>query len=453
MAKGNVLKASSNAELLSYIINQDPILKADLDLPVQGKSVKPYGKLIVDNDRYKNAFINTMNVIGLTIIKRNPWQNPWLNFTQRGTLERGQQIRELIMDLAKINDYNKNYDNKEKFLETTVPDIYQYVHELNFQKFYSTTINDEEILMAFANEEGDGLLELATEIATNLYETWNYDKFLVDKYQLCRRIVDGTIPVKQIENFDNKDPRDILAEMKAVSNKMTFKRPFYNPAGVRKATPFDEQYLMLDADREAINTTNVLATSYFRDDAQTKTNLALIDAFYETDEERLAEVLEDAYIPFTENEKTQLKNVIGLIISEKWFMDYNYAFDTKQTEFQNPASLDKNLFLHVWHVFSTSPFENCVLFTTGAPSVTSVTVTPATATVTKGQELKLSAIVETVNFANKSVIWSTDNEDVKIGVDGKLTVPSTIASETVITVTATSIFDNTVSGTATITVA
>lgn len=455
--KNNVLKATTNAELLSYIINETPELREEIDLPVQGESTKPIGQLIVDNARYRNAFINTVNLIGLTIIKRNLWENPWEVFANRGTLRRGQQIRELIIDLAKVYDYNENYSNKTKFLDTEVPDVYQYLHELNFQKFYETTINESELLMAFDNED-DGLLTFITNAIANLYETYKYDKYQVDKYQLCRRMLDGTIPVKQIVNYAQKSPRDVLAEMKGISNMMTFKKPNFNPAGIRKATPFNEQYLILDAEREAINTTNVLATSYFKDEADVKTNMALTDSFYDFDIPRLKELLKDAFVEFTSDEIEQLKTVIGAIISEKWFMDYFYALDNnpegkKQTEWLNPTTLDKNVFLHVWLVLSTSPFENCCVFTTATPSVESITVSPSEATVTAGQSVKLTATVVTEGFANKAVAWSSSDESVKVNSRGEVFIPADATSETEITITATSIFDSTVTGTATITVA
>ena len=68
MAKSKgVLKAANNAELLSYIINVTPELRENIDLPVQGESIKEIGKIIIDNQRYRNAFINTVNLIGLTV--------------------------------------------------------------------------------------------------------------------------------------------------------------------------------------------------------------------------------------------------------------------------------------------------------------------------------------------------------------------------------------------------
>ncbi|HCJ13941.1 MAG TPA: hypothetical protein DHV77_01375, partial [Erysipelotrichaceae bacterium] len=72
----NNVKAGNSAELLSYIINQSPILRENIDLPKQGESIAPIGKLIMNNQRYKNAFLNVVNLIGLTVITRNNWDEP-----------------------------------------------------------------------------------------------------------------------------------------------------------------------------------------------------------------------------------------------------------------------------------------------------------------------------------------------------------------------------------------
>ena len=65
----------------------------------------------------------------------------------------------------------------------------------------------------------------------------------------------------------------------------------------------------------------------------------------------------------------------------------------------------------------------------------------------------MSASVVTTGFANKAVTWSVNSEAVTISEAGLLKVPSTVTSGTELTVTATSVFDSTKSGTATITVA
>jgi hypothetical protein len=205
-----------------------------------------------------------------------------------------------------------------------------------------------------------------------------------------------------------------------------------------------------------------------------KANMSMVDGFGNFDEPRLAEIFAkrddngdvianeyvDGYVPLTTDEKALLQNVPVAIVGRDFFQNYNYAFDnaspTRKTEFFNPQTLRTNHWLHAWAVISSSPFENACVFTTIAQAVSSVVVSPATATITKGQSLQLSAIVTTTGFANKAVYWSVDADayadGVRISDGGELFVPSD-ASVTEISVTATSIFDNTKTGTATITVA
>lgn len=463
MAGKNVLKVASNAELLSYIINQNPILSAEIDLPVQGQDIRPIGKLIMDNERYRNAFINTVNIIGLTVIKRNRWENPW-DFTIRGTLTRGQTIREIILDLCNVHSYNENVNNVTKFLETEVPHVLNYLHNINFQVYYQTTTSDEQLSMAFETE--GGLLTFIEESVSMLWESKVYDEYIIDKYMLCRRIVDGTMTSVEIEDFDTKTARERVSAMKSIANKMSFRSPNYNPAAIRRATSFDNQMFILNTDFEAAMSTEVLATSFFRNDADFKSRAVLCDGFGNHDTERLAEVLKEQYVPFTSDELQALSNVPAVIISREWFMDYYYGMDNssvgKQTEFYNPTTLKNNHYLHIWGIKSTSPFENGVVFTAGvAPSVTAVSVSPSESSLSAGLSLQLTATVTTTGFANKAVTWSitkgAEDGKAKINESGLLTISkdypvSKAPSTPQIEVTATSIYDSTVTGKATITV-
>lgn len=77
-------------------------------------------------------------------------------------------------------------------------------------------------------------------------------------------------------------------------------------------------------------------------------------------------------------------------------------------------------------------------FTQDDISVSSVTISPSSATVNKGQSLQFGAVVSTTGFANKAVVYSINDvaqqEGARINQEGKLTVPAT--------------YDNTKSGTA-----
>jgi hypothetical protein len=255
---------------------------------------------------------------------------------------------------------------------------------------------------------------------------------------------------------------------------MTFRSPKFNPAGIRKATAFEDQFAIVSTKFDAKFTTNVLATSYFRSDAEMKANMELCDGFGNFDLPRLAEVFAkrddngdiipneyvDGYVPLTADEMTALQEIPAVIVGSDFFQNYRYGLDNmaegRKTEFFNPQTLRTNHWLHIWGSVSSSPFENAICFTVTAQGVTSVTVSPSTATVTKGQNLELSATVVTTGFANKAVYWSVDADSyadgIRISDAGKLIIPADATVETV-TVTATSIYDNTKKGTATITVA
>ena len=470
ISQGN-LNVTNSAELLSYVINQTPVLRENIDLPVQGESISPIGKIIMSNVAYKNAFLNTINLIGLTVITRNHWENPWKAFTDKGNLSYGQQVREIIVDIANIYDYNEMVNKPEQMLKTEVPNVLSYLHEINYQKFYKTTTSDEQMAMAFERED---LFTLIDQIVNSLYEGMEYDYYQVSKYVLARRVLEGTVTAVQIPNFANLTDRDVVAFIKGYSNDMTFRSPKFNPAGIRKATDFEDQFAIVSTKFDGKFTTNVLATSYFKSDAEMKANYALCDGFGNFDMPRLNEVFakRDAngaivpneyvagYEPLTSAELTALNEIPVAIIGRDFFQMYKYGLDNmaegRQTEFFNPQTLRTNHWLHTWGVVSSSPFENAIVFTQTAQAVSSVTVSPATATVSKGQELQLSAVVVTTGFANKAVYWSVDSDayadGVRISDEGKLIVPSDATVES-ITVTATSIYDNTVSGTATITVA
>lgn len=438
MSIKSVLKAQTDAELLSYMMNEDPVL-GELDRPVQGQSIAPIGKIIMDSDRYRNAFINMVNKIGLTVIDRNYWEDPWETFTERGNLNMGQTIEEIAVDISDVYDYNEYCNSATHFLETVIPNIKSYFHQINYQKFYKTTTSDDQMAMAFT--EKDGMFKLIEDVIGANWEGYKYDKYIVNKYMLCRRILDGTVTSVEIDNYDSLTPRERVSAMKDVSNKMTFKSQKYNPAGLYRSTRFENQILILDTLVSAQISTEVLATSFFRNDAAFKLNSALIDGFDNHDTARLVKLLGSQYVPFTNDELSALANVAGIIIDREWFQVYNYAWNTdadpnagpRATEFFNPETLKANHWLHTWKAVSTSPFKQAAVFTKNVtPAVSSVTVSPATATLPAGTSIDIKATVATTGFANKAVTYDiiADSETTvankaTVDVNGKVTIPST----------------------------
>jgi uncharacterized protein YjdB len=103
--------------------------------------------------------------------------------------------------------------------------------------------------------------------------------------------------------------------------------------------------------------------------------------------------------------------------------------------------------------FDSGKFGTATLTVSLAPAVTSVVVTPPTDTLGFGETIQLTANVTVINGASQAVNWSSsDGANATVDGTGFVSVPSN-ATPGNYTITATSVFDGTKTGTSTITVA
>ena len=156
---------------------------------------------------------------------------------------------------------------------------------------------------------------------------------------------------------------------------------------------------------------------------------------------------------FTDDQLKLLASVPAVTFDKDWFMIFDVLMTYK--EIYNPEGMYWQNIYHVWKIFSVSPFANAMMYTDQTSGITSVTVSPATATLSKGATLQLSAAVVGTGFADKTVTWElSGSEDVTstITPSGLLTIAGTEANTT-LTVTAKSVLNPSKTGTATITVA
>ena len=140
----------------------------------------------------------------------------------------------------------------------------------------------------------------------------------------------------------------------------------------------------------------------------------------------------DGYVPLTDAQMEALQEIPVCLVGYDFFQNRRYGLNNmaegRKTEFFNPQTLRTNHWAHIWGSILSSPFENAIVFTTSAQSVVAVVVSPSTATVSKGQSLKLNSIVTTTGFANKAVAWSLNAGAVELGAkideSGELVVPA-----------------------------
>lgn len=435
----NVIRNNASVDYRNYVP------KADAN---DVESVRTIGAIIMDYPALQNEFLNALvNRIGRVMLTSKMYSNP-IAFFKKGVLEYGESIEEIFVNIAKVQEFNPEIAEQEVF-KRVVPDVRAAFHIMNYQKFYKATVTQEQLKQAFLS--WDGVTDLIARIVDSMYTGANYDEFLVMKYLLARHILDGRVYPVTVPTVNAENAKAIVTTVKGVSNKLTFMNSEYNPAAVRTFTEKTDQYMIVNSVFDATMDVNVLASAFNMDKAEFLGHRVLIDGFGDLDIARLGEIFagDPTYNEPSQDELTALNAIPAVIIDKDWFMVFDML--TQFTEQYNGQGLYWNYFYHVWKTFSVSPFANSVLFVPGTPSVTSVTVSPTTASVPKGGSVSLSCVVVTEYFAPQTVVWSSNAADVKVSAAGVVTVDAD-ATSTTATITATSAFDDTKKATCTVTV-
>lgn len=411
------------------------------------ESIRQIGAIIMDYPALQNEFLSALvNRIGRVLITSKMYDNPWA-FFKKGLLEFGESVEEIFVNIAKPFQFDPAVAETNVF-KREIPDVRAAFHIMNYQKYYKATISNDQLRQAFLSWQG--ISDLIAKIVDAMYTGANYDEFQTMKYMLARHILDGHMYPVEIPTVETDNMKSIVSAVKGVSNKFTFLSPNYNLAGVQTYTAKTDQYMLINSQFDATMDVEVLASAFNMDKAEFSGRRVLVDSFGSLDTARLAELFagDSTYDEISTDELEALDAIPAVLVDKDWFMIFDNFYNF--TEQYNGEGLYWNYWYHVWKTFSVSPFANNALFIPGKPSVTSVTVSPGTATVAAGQSVQLSANVVTTNFAPKSVTWTVDSEHATVDNSGKVTVLSTAPASTRITVTATSTYDVSKKGTATV---
>lgn len=416
-----------------------------------GTNLAAIGEIVMNNPAYPNQLYSSLaNRIGMVLLTSKAYRSS-LKMLKRGLMTFGERVEEIFVAMAEPHDYNIVEAQSNVFkLETG--DVYTAFHTLNYEKFYKKSISEENLRQAFLSPEG--VYDLIGGLYESLYSGAEYDEFLTTKYLIAKMILDGYIGVTQIPAVTADTVKEVATTMAEASYMFRFPSNKYNIAKVTTFSRPEDLILMTSAKFGALNNFNVLASAFNMDKAEIEARHIMIDGFDIFDLDRLDKLLgnDPEYTRFTEDQLALLGSVPAVTFDKNWFMIFDVLMTYK--EIYNPEGMYWQNIYHVWKIFSVSPFTNAMMYTDQASSVTSVAVSPKTATLSKGATLQMTATVATVGFADKSVIWT---------VSGKSETTSTISStgllyiagdeaNTELTVTATSALDSKKTDTATITI-
>lgn len=414
----------TNTNVLKAIFNS-PNFNYNGRIPeVTENNIADVYKNILDYKALRNAVCDALyDVIGQQIIHGAFFQNP-LNVLKELPMRYGSTEEEIFVNFVKGYEYNPyaSYTDLFAYYEGNVMAAY---HKINRNQQYASTIRFDDLRTAFLQEYG--IINLMQAKMSALISSEQFDEYLC-MLGLLKSAYDARLlypyTVAPITNYDTAE--DVVIKLKTAISRMMFPHPEYNIAGADSTGSPDSIYYMVDAETDAILDVKVLAYLFNNDYAKAQAHKIVIDSF-----------------PNAE--------IKAFVFDMRWFKvkeQYKVLSDSK-----NGASLSWNNFYSVKEMLSYSPFFPAVVLTTESVSVTSVTITDVE--VAKGSEVNLTATVAGVGYIPWNLRWDvTGGMSKKTGI-----IPGTSTlmigddeTATELEVTATSIYDNTISGNGTVTI-
>lgn len=416
----------------SYAYQKDiPTIEKEQDIP-------KVGEILYGNPTHSNEFINALiNRIALVRMQSATFNNPYKHL-KKGYLEFGETVEDIFVGIIRAVKYDPEKGASREF-KRTLPNVQSVFHITNWKVMYPITIEKQTLKRAFTS--ADGVTNLITSIIDQVYQSAEYDEYLLFKYLLIKAISHGKVYPQPI---DTTNMNNVAIAFRGKSNLLPIDMTGrFNEAHVQNNTPVDKQCIFMDADFNAKFDVEVLASAFNMNKADFIGKLHLIDDFSSFDNERFEAIRQEStgLEEVTTEELALMNNVKGVLLDEEWFQVYDNLFEFDETRVG--SGLYWNYWLHVWKTISYSPFANAIVFVDSAgtidkPAEINVKIT--------GKDISEAGTIFTLNvqddtstLAPNSVNFVQTEILTKAGIAvqkyGAIVIPST-ASETNITLVA-----------------
>lgn len=347
---------------------------------------------------------------------------------KRPPVRLGRNVEEIFVDAAKDQGFSPELAESRVF-KRVIPDIGTIYHTINRQAQYKHTI--ERVVLERAFFEEYGLANVIGQIIQALYNGDNNDEYLIMKQGLAALYTAGLLyPVNTTAVTDEDTAKDFVQSVREYVEAFALPSRKYNSMGVLRQADTSDLVLFITPKIAATVDVRVLAAAFHMNEAEFMARRIVIDDFG-TGNTAIQAILADPEIIM------------------QW--DTYYGADS----IWNPEGLYTNVTLTHMGIYSTSRFANAVVFTSAASDVTTVTVAgSSTASVGTSQVYNATVASTASNYSPKAVAWSVSGQNSSgtyITNAGRLVISSEETASS-LTVKATSIFDDTKSGTQAVTV-
>lgn len=416
----------------SYAYQKDvPKIEKEQDIP-------KVGEILFGNPTHSNEFINALiNRIALVRMQSATFNNPYKHL-KKGYLEFGETVEDIFVGIIKAVKYDAEKGASREF-KRTLPNAQSVFHTTNWRVMYPITIEKQALKRAFTS--ADGVTNLITSIIDQVYQSAEYDEYLLFKYLLIKAISHGKVYPQPI---DTTDMDSVAVAFRGKSNLLPIDMTGrFNEAHVQNNTPIDKQCIFMDADFNAKFDVKVLASAFNMDKATFIGKLHLIDDFASFDNERFEAIREEStgLEEVTADELALMKNVKGVLVDEEWFQVYDNLFEFDETRVG--SGLYWNYWLHCWKTISYSPFANAIVF---VDSGAKISLPPSLTVKITGKDISEVGTIFTLNVQDDTATLAPNSVNfvqtkllttagIAVQKYGALVIPST-KSETEITLVA-----------------
>lgn len=286
--------------------------------------------------------------------------------------------------------------------------------------------------------------ELDKFISGIMRQLYNGDE--LDDFSLTMRLLENysnvngqnlyyQVPVSAVT--DETTAKTLVKAVRSVVKGLRFPTRAYNAKGVLNWARPEDMYLLVTPEINAILDVDVLAKAFNMNKTEFMGNVVEVPGFT----------------------GTNMANVQALLIDKEFIQDYDTYRDILSTGV-NARHLTTNYYYHHQGIMACSPFYHAIAFVADTfADPASVTIT-GNASVTKGSQeaVTYTAVVAGANSGDKvqsqAVVWEIQGapQYASINQNGNLVVGSKFAGASLV-IKATSVLDDTVFATKTITVA
>ena len=360
------------------------------------------GKQLLQNSVMVNKFIDTLiNKIGVTLVNQRMYKNPFADF-KKGQMPLGVAVEDIFINPQKaqkfISGYNNEiptggnnalygYNDPYKINDNDVKVVY---YPLNSQVYFQITVKFVEVQQAFNSWQNmDNLVNKLIENLANSAEVWEFEQTKTLLGTNFEQIT-PTCKLLQVASKNEIDwasefaikCRDLALNYTFNSNKFNNWVAWATSQGltgvslnpVKTNTKLEDLYLLTRADIGANIDISVLATSFNLGKAEFLGTVEYTDNFGDfTDDNgniKIEEYPGEPVVNTHYHTSGELGNYdyLGEDGKRHHVELYGYIFDKHYiqiwetynavTNIENPVSLYRNYFKHLWETFALCPFAN-----------------------------------------------------------------------------------------------